>query len=69
MGAMKVNIKLTNFFKHDKWVRQGDPSSPPLFNIYINDLFKSDIDHHDYVTLNEIDKITEPLFADDFILI
>ena len=41
-----------------------------LFNIYINDLFNElDTDNSDYVTLNEIDKISALMFADDLILI
>ena len=44
--------------------------SPTLFNIYINDLFNElDKDNSDYVTLNDIDKISALMFADDLILI
>ena len=37
--AVKINNFRTNFFTYTKWLRQGDPLSPLLFNIYINDLF------------------------------
>ena len=68
--AIKINHKLTKFFNHEKGVRQGDPLSSTLFNIYINDLFneigKVNID---LVTLNDIDNINALMFADDLILI
>ena len=68
--AIKINNKLTNFFDHEKGVRQGDPLSPTLFNIFINDLFKEiNTSHADSVSLNNIDKISVLMFADDLILI
>ena len=68
--AIKINHKLTKFFNHEKGVRQGDPLSPTLFNIYINDLFNEiGKDNIDLVTLNDIDNINALMFADDLILI
>ena len=68
--AIKINNKLINFFDHEKGVRQGDPLSPTLFNIFINDLFKEiNTSHADSVSLNNIDKISAFMFADDLILI
>ena len=68
--AVKINNKLTNFFIQEKGVRQGDPLSPTLFNIYINDLFDElEKSNDNFVTLNNIDKIRALMFADDLILI
>ena len=68
--AIKINNKLTNFFNYEKGVRQGDPMSTISFNIYINDLFKElDKDNSDFVNLNNEDKISALMWADDLILI
>ena len=68
--AIKINNKLNKFFDHEKGVRQGDPLSPTLFNIFINDLFKEiNTSHADFVSLNNIDRISALMFADDLILI
>ena len=69
-GTVKINNKLTNFFNHEKGVRQGDPLSPTLFNLFINDLFKEiNSANNNSVTLNNIDKINTLMFADDLILL
>ena len=38
--AVKVNGKTTNFLNYERGVHQGNPISPLLFNIFINDLFE-----------------------------
>ena len=37
--GVKINNKITNLFQYEKGVKQGDPFSPLLFNIFINYLF------------------------------
>ena len=37
--AVNLDSQLTQFFPCKKGVRQGDPLSPTLFNIFLNDLF------------------------------
>ena len=38
--AVKINKKTTIFVNYDKGVQQGNPLSPLLFNLYINDIFE-----------------------------
>ena len=68
--VIKLNNKPTNFFNHEKGVRQGEPLSPTLFDIFINDLFEElDKSNTDPVTINNIDHLNALMFADDLILI
>ena len=39
--AVKINDKTTKFLSYEKGVQQGNPLSPLLFNLYINDVFET----------------------------
>ena len=61
--------KLTQFSNFDKGVIQGNPPSPLLFNVYINDLFKQIEEANDtLVTLDGRNNISTLMFADDLII-
>ena len=49
--AVKVNNKTTNFFKYKKGVQQGNPLSPLLFNLFINDIFEAVKNEKSMITL------------------
>ena len=68
--AVKLNNKLTQFFPCMQGVRQGDPLSPILFNLYINDIFKELKEAGcDPVYLKDGDPINGLAYADDLVLI
>ena len=68
--AVKLGSRTTQYFKCKKGVRQGDPLSPLLFNIYINGIFKRlEENGCDPVSLDGIDKVNALAYADDIILI
>ena len=68
--AVKIGTKLTQYFPCKQGVRQGDPLSPNLFNLYINGIF-SELKQArcDPVSLNEVDNINALAYADDIILL
>ena len=67
--ALKINNKLTQFFNYEKGVIQGNPLSPLLFNIYINDLFqKIEEANNTPITLDGRNNISALMFADDLII-
>ena len=68
--AIKLGDKLTQFFPCKQGVRQGDPLSPTLFNLFLNDLFER-LREGDCspVSLNGQDSINALAYADDIVLL
>ena len=66
--CVKVEDKMTNFFKYEVGVRQGDVLSPTLFKLFVNDLPDTLSNIPDNVNLDN-EKIPCLLYADDLVLI
>ena len=65
--AVKIN-KTTKYFEYQKGVQQGNPLSPLLFNLYINDLFKNIISKNP-ISLDNTNHFNALMYADDLIIL
>lgn len=67
-SCVKVNGELTDYFDSYMGVKQGEPLSPFLFSIFVNDMYECiEGDNLDAFTLGEL-QIFLLLFADDTVL-
>jgi exonuclease III len=66
--CVKVDNYLTEEFTSYKGVRQGDPLSPNLFNLYVNDIVEYFDDNCQPVSLLD-EKLNCLLYADDLVLL
>ena len=64
--AVKINNKTTHFFNYDKGVQQGNPLSPLLFNLYINDIFDI-LKNEGALNLDNQKTFNALMYADDLI--
>ena len=62
------SINITNFFPYSKGVQQGNPLSPILLNLYINDIFET-IRNNNPVSLDGNSNFNALMYADDLIII
>ena len=65
--AVKINGKSTKQFKYEKGVLQGNPLSPLLFNLFINDIFEA-IKNDSSITLDGENSFNALMYADDLII-
>ena len=65
--AVKINGKSTKYFAYEKGVQQGNPLSPLLFNLFINDIFE-ELRNDSQITLDDQNMIHALMYADDLII-
>ena len=65
--AVKINGKSTKYFAYEKGVQQGNPLSPLLFNLFINDIFE-ELKNDSQITLDDQNMIHALMYADDLII-
>ena len=67
-SCVRVHGSSTNFFDSHTGVKQGEPLSPLLFTLFLNDMYTSMYDEMaDMVSLDEL-KMLLLMFADDTVL-
>ena len=64
---VKINNKTINLFNYEQGVQQGNPLSPLLFNLYINDIFEV-LKNDSLLTLNGQQYFNALMYADDLII-
>ena len=67
--AVKINRSTTQFFDYNKGVLQGNPLSPILFNLFINEIFKTVKNEDSMLTLDDTHFFNALMYADDLILL
>ena len=67
--AVKINKSTTQFFDYNKGVLQGNPLSPILFNLFINEIFKTVKNEDSMLTLDGTHFFNALMYADDLILL
>ena len=65
--AVKIDNKTTKYFRYEKGVQQGNPLSPLLFNLFINDIFAA-IKNDSNLTLDGVNNLNALMYADDLII-
>ncbi|MES9880684.1 MAG: reverse transcriptase family protein [Sedimenticola sp.] len=68
-ACVRVNNQLTDWFSVDAGVRQGDNLAPTLFAVYVNDVTNDINNLRLGVPINDNDRISILLYADDIVLI
>ena len=65
---VKIDNKCTQSFRYEKGVQQGNPLSPLLFNLFINDIFQA-VSNNDMITIDNVNYFNTLMYADDLIIL